>query len=324
MLIYLDWNILNKIEKKSDLQIEEFKVYDFIENFVKLDGVFTPYSNAHLHDLIRGYKKNPAFIDKHILTIKNITRDLCICQYWGESNAIFHYRDVAEFFKSAIEEKEFESESFEDLMQSDYEEIKSLVDLQFEVLKSLPVPNEFKKIYQADPIFNVVYPTTKYEMSMFSLCSDLYNFSLLINRDYSLYRALRKFIIMTMNTYKHNDQILKQIKSTSVDIPKYLNIDDIIDQVNIKSKSSKNPHYEQLIDTFFKFDIKGYKSDNAFPNLIDDSLHSFYASHCDYFITNDDRCKHKAMKTYEKLRIETKTLTAEEFYQQVPPPTAVY
>ncbi len=321
MLIYLDWNILNKIEKKSDLPIEEFKVYDFIEKFVKLEGIFTPYSNAHLQDLIRGFKKNPAYIDGHLRTIESITQNLCICQYWGKSDTVFHNRDVTEFFKSAIEEKEFEADSFEDLMQSDYPEVNSLVQLQHELLKSIPVPNEFKKIYQADPIFSIIYPTTRTEMNTFALCSDLYNFSLLINKDYSIYRALRKFIIMTMNKYKHNDQIFKQIKNTTAELPKYLNIDEVIDEVNIKSKSSKNPHYDKLIDTFFKFDIKGYKSDNAFPNLIDDGLHTFYASHCDYFITNDDRCKHKAIKTFEKLQIETKTMTADEFYLQVLPPT---
>ena len=321
MLIYLDWNILNKIEKKYELPIEEFKVYDFLENFVKLEGVFTPYSNAHLQDLIRGFKKNPIYIDGHLQTIENVTKNLCICQYWGKSNTVFHNRNVREFFQSAIDEKEYESDSFEDLLKTDFPEANALLHLQHQLLKSLPVPADFKKIYQADPIFNTIYPTTKSKMNMFALCSDLYNFSLLINKDYSIYRALRKFIIMTMNKYKQNEQILKQIKNTTAELPKYLNLDKVIDEVKIDSKSSKNPHYDKLIDTFFKFDIKGYKSDNAFPNLIDDSLHTFYASHCDYFITNDDRCKHKAIKTFDKLQIETITLTANEFLVSVLPPT---
>jgi hypothetical protein len=321
MLIYLDWNILNKIEKKSELPIEEFKVYEFLENFVKLEGIFTPFSNAHLQDLIRGFKKNPTYIDGHLQTIEKVTQNLCICQYWGKQNTVFHYRDVREFFQSAIDEKEFEADSFEDLLKTDDPEINSIVDLQHDLFKSLPVPKDFKKIYQVDPIFSTIYPTTKNEMNMFALSSDLYNFSLLINKDYSIYRALRRFIIMTMNNYKQNDQILKLVKSTTAELPKYLNFDEVIDEVKINSRSSKNPHYDKLIDTFFKFDIKGYKSDNAFPNLIDDALHTFYASHCDYFITNDDRCKHKAIKTFEKLQIETITMTANEFALNVLPPT---
>ncbi len=113
MLIYLDWNIINKIEKKNDLSKEEFKVYDSIEKFVELEGVFAPYSNAHIHDLLRGFKKNSDYIDGHLGKIKDVTKNLCICQYWGKTETVFHNRDVEEFFRSAIEEKEFEADSFE-------------------------------------------------------------------------------------------------------------------------------------------------------------------------------------------------------------------
>lgn len=50
--------------------------------------------------------------------------------------------------------------------------------------------------------------------------------------------------------------------------------------------------------------IKGYKSDANFNNMFDDGLHTFYASHCDVFITNDVRCKYKAEQTFEKLNIK--------------------
>jgi hypothetical protein len=92
-----------------------------------------------------------------------------------------------------------------------------------------------------------------------------------------------------------------------------LDLETIIDEYKIESKYNKNPQYDRLFDVFFKFDIKGYKSDGQFPNMIDDCLHTYYGSYCDYFITNDDRCKHKAIKTYEKLGISTKVLTAKEF-----------
>ncbi len=203
------------------------------------------------------------------------------------------------------------------LLKHDDQLISSLVTLQHTLLKTLPVQKDFKKIYQLDPIFSVIFPRTRNEMNTFALCSDLYNFSLLINKDYLHYKALRKFIIMTINANKNNDNILKQIKSTTTELPMYLKMDQAIDEVSFKTKISKNPHYDQLIMTFFKFDLKGYKSDNAFPNLIDDGLHTFYASHCDYFITNDERCKHKAIAAFQKLSINTKVMAASEFSSHI-------
>jgi hypothetical protein len=80
----------------------------------------------------------------------------------------------------------------------------------------------------------------------------------------------------------------------------------------IDNKTSNNSAYSKIIDTFFKYDISGYKSDGSFNNMFDDALHSFYAAHFDYFITNDERCKYKAERTFEKLAIKTKVITIKE------------
>jgi hypothetical protein len=62
---------------------------------------------------------------------------------------------------------------------------------------------------------------------------------------------------------------------------------------------------DQILDTFYKYDLKGYKTDGNFNNMFDDSLHTFYAAHCDLFVTKDERCNYKAKKTYERLGITT-------------------
>ena len=46
--------------------------------------------------------------------------------------------------------------------------------------------------------------------------------------------------------------------------------------------------------------------------LFDDALHTFYAAHFDFFITNDDRCKYKAEKTFEKLKVKTEVIKINE------------
>jgi ribosomal protein L28 len=46
--------------------------------------------------------------------------------------------------------------------------------------------------------------------------------------------------------------------------------------------------------------------------MFDDGLHTFYAAHFDFFITNDDRCKFKAEKTYEKMKVCTRVIKIDE------------
>ena len=46
--------------------------------------------------------------------------------------------------------------------------------------------------------------------------------------------------------------------------------------------------------------------------MFDDSMHTFYGAHCDYFVTNDDRCKYKAEQTFKKLKINTVVIKADE------------
>ena len=100
-------------------------------------------------------------------------------------------------------------------------------------------------------------------------------------------------------------------------IPAHLNFDDAWERYTPKTKTSDNPIYQKITDTYYKIDFKGYKSDNKFSNLIDDSLHVFYGAHCDYFVTLDDKCHYKATEIYKLLNIETKALKPNEFLKNI-------
>jgi hypothetical protein len=94
------------------LDKEQFKTFSKIEELIGSKTLICPYSNAHINDLIRGYEVNPTYIPKHLETIARLTNNLCIVQYWGKDQAIWQFRDINEFFKSALEEKEDIPKSF--------------------------------------------------------------------------------------------------------------------------------------------------------------------------------------------------------------------
>jgi len=304
MNVYFDLNIFDRIEKKETLSESDKIVYTELENLVLNGQITVPYSNAHLNDLFRGFQKNPNYIDGHLNNIERLTKNLCICQYWGRKETTWHYREIKEFFKEKESEWEFEPNSFDDL----FSDIPNFY-LPF---KHLPLPKEWKLAYK-DPMFGVMYPKSKIENNMYALMEDIFNLQSRLKSDYSLYRSLKSYLINSMNKLRNNKEMLKSIKSNFKDLPKHLDIFEIADLYGPKSKTSDNGNYSKVIETLYKYDLKGYKTDGNFNNMFDDSLHTFYGGQCDFFVTNDDRCKYKAEETFKRLKIKTIVIKAEEY-----------
>lgn len=306
--VYLDWNVFDRIEKKAE------PIYHEIEKLIRERAIITPYSNAHINDLVRGYEKNPSFVQAHLKTLKGLTNNLCIVQYWGQENTTWHYREVVEFFNSALENVETLSKSFTDLI--DWDET-GLWELQLSLLRTQNLPVEFKQIFKANPVFNLIFPKSKIEMNMLALCEDLFDFSNNAKKDFSLYKTLRSYVNQSRLKFKQQPKVYREIDKIMAGIPAHLNFDEIWDKYAIKNKTSDNSVYQKITDTYYKIDFKGYKADEKFSNLIDDSLHVFYGAHCDYFVTIDDKCHYKATEVYNDLKISTKALKPNDFLEDI-------
>ena len=306
MTAYIDLNIFDRLEKLDKLEQPEKGLYQTLFSLLSDKHISTVYSNAHLNDLFRGYQKNPTYIDGHLANIKSFTGNLCICQYWGEKAAKLHYRDIFEFFKEKITDWEFEPNSYDDLFKD-----QPLMRQAVELFKLVPLPPEFKKGY-VEPMFGVMYPLSKMSNNYYALQSDIYNFQSRLKSDYGLYKSFRTYLLTSIHKIRNNKELIKSINSNFKNLPKHLELTDIFDTYTPNNRTRDNSMYSKVIDVFFKYDLAGYKSDGHFNNMFDDALHTFYAAHFDYFITNDDRCKYKAEKTYDKLKIKTKVIKIDE------------
>ncbi|KQM68209.1 hypothetical protein ASE74_24135 [Pedobacter sp. Leaf216] len=195
-VIYMDWNIFNKLEHLEDLETEIQSQYLLLYRMITKGYFMTPYSNAHISDLSRGYHKDPSYTPGHLANITELTKNLCLTQYWGESKAKWHYREPSEYLLAAIKDNDEMATTFADLLGSisDDELGSALANLQTTLLKITPIPNTFKQIYSLNPIFNSIYPRTKTEMNVYALCEDLYSFSYKVRNDYVLYKNFRKFL----------------------------------------------------------------------------------------------------------------------------------
>jgi hypothetical protein len=310
--VYLDWNVFDRIEKAGNLPPSDRETFEQIESLITNNSIITPYSNAHINDLIRGYNNNPTFISKHLETLKRLTNNLCIVQYWGHSNTTWHFRDVEDFFYSALEDIETTPKSFKDLMNQ-----TELSESRFEALRLTPIPPNIKDSYKAYPIFSAMFPRTMTEMNLLAMCEDLFEFYQTIKKDYILFKSLRTFVNESRAELKKQENIFRGIDELTSGIPTHLSFDDAWEQYLPKTKTSDNPVYQKITNTYCKIDFKGFKSDEKFSNLIDDSLHVFYGAQCDFFITIDNKCRYKAIETYNQLEINTKVLEPKEYLETI-------
>ena len=144
MNVYLDTNIFDRLEKIDSLEVIEKENYQKLYNAIIRGKIIVPYSNAHLNDLYRGYLKNPSYIEKHLSTLDAFTKDLCICQYWGDKEVLLHRRNVREFFENKKSDLEDETLRWADLI-NDYPHMQ----LTMELKKRKPLPPQMKKIGRA-------------------------------------------------------------------------------------------------------------------------------------------------------------------------------
>lgn len=306
MYVYLDLNIFDRLEKINSLELSERKDYQLLLDFIEQGNIKIPYSNAHLNDLFRGFQKNPNYIDSHLNSIESLTNNLCVCQYWNNSNVTWHTRSIKEFFEQKKEDWEFETGSFSELFEDD-----AMMQSVINLYKMLPLDSSFKQGYK-DPLFGVMFPSSKIHNTFYSLMEDIYNFQSRLKSDYTLYKSFKTSLIQSVQKMNNNKELMKSMSANFKDLPKHLQVIDLAEQYQPHEKTSENKQYSRIIDLFFKYDLNGYKTDGNFNNMFDDALHCYYGSQCDVFITNDDRCKYKAEKTYEKLNIKTKVIKSNQ------------
>ncbi len=320
MLVYLDWNIFSNIRNigSSHMSSEDNLLFMKLHLMILKKTIRVPYSNAHINDLLRGHAKNQNYTEGDLEIIKRLTNNLCLTQYWKESDARWHYRDPNEFFFTALDDiNSMPDKSYTELLSTE-----GLPDMTFyyEMMRKAALPSGFSALYKQDPIFSKIYPRSKVSPNMLSLCEDIYELTKAMKKDYRIYKELKIYIAkMKAKMGKQAAVINKLVKEDQT--PKQLTWNDVwestVADAQNKNKISENPVYQKITDTYVRINFQGHKSDEVFTNMIDDSMHVFYGAHCNYFVTLDDRCHYKAVETYKKLGITTQALKPKDFLDEM-------
>ena len=145
--------------------------------------------------------------------------------------------------------------------------------------------------------FPIIFNAFRYHASNFSLDRDKFMFELGIDKN-------------KINNY------------SSKDVIDHINFllnkkGEILEFENIINLAGTNLH-EKINSIFNLLDVVGYwrdsQTDKSDLARMYDAGHTFFASGCDYFISEDKRARNKAKVAYEFCNIKTKVLSLEELF----------
>ena len=309
--IYCDWNVVSNFKK------DEFKeIRDFISD--NKNSILFPYSPAHFSDLMKSYNPdNSCLFDEDLQTLECLSDKHLL--RWNDKEKILEvlFAKPTEFFEK---EKDFylnysiSNLNFEQIFNDLDNDILGvnfgqLIKSLFQSIPSIvPITNEHSEIMQK------MFPNLKNNSSMWEFMNDsfLMGQKLLENKDY--YKEIRN----TTKPYFHLENC--KIDETIQQIEKFLQTEKtgltFQDYVLSPYKNRKEPvsRYEFYTNAYLMLDMLGCKSDKLpkptdnMQNIQTDAQHSFYAAHCDFFVTSDKKLSYKSQILYKQLNIATKVI----------------
>jgi hypothetical protein len=90
----------------------------------------------------------------------------------------------------------------------------------------------------------------------------------------------------------------------------------IENNIKVTKKENEITKFDYFSNYYLSLDSFGYYRDKALPNLIYDTIHSYYGAHCDFFVTEDDNTYQKTKAVYDKLGISTIVCKPNDFLKE--------
>lgn len=321
--VYFDWNVLTCMKPWAKLKEEDAKLFkELFQRTENQDNIIRPFSNAHLLDLKKSYQKGYHIETyKDIDFISQITKNACLCKYWGSEAPKWHVREPKPFFNEIVENLDFPYNDMGDIVRtiSEIEGGQHLAGI-FDQFKLIPHNIDFKVIDEHIPVLSTILQKSRSQNNYYALMDDVIG---LFNEVFSnplVYKELRK-------TFKELIPVHQSVKSVDTaieELDKYLpktalskSFTELYETNNPKEVESAHIR-DNVVGIYMQLDYVGFKSDKigkkiTYNNLFNDALHAYYGSHCDYYVTGDKDGLSKTRATYKELKLSSKALSPKEF-----------
>jgi hypothetical protein len=304
--VYFDWNVF------SNLQNERNETFASILSILQENSssILLPYSMAHLDDLRRGMGKKEGaqkLIDIDLKFLFDLTAG--------------HYLHLDAETGSLSPRMESPSNLFHGLSKSLNDQSDVLKMLEglgkegndlLELLQKIPgnaVLKDFQSMLNSTEGDRKMFPTFSDDASLLNLIKDLSRLYLNPDEHSQIRREARNDYRRALKIIAHNEwgepfDYLQNILNQNIP---GLNLE------NLSDKTAPLTNWSVFRELYLTLDTFGYYGDSKVPNLIDDVFHSFFAAHCDVFVTDDERTFQKAKAVYKQLNLSVEVCKSVDF-----------
>lgn len=318
--VYLDWNVFSRLENNT----EEYK--KLTQLLSDKDKFMIPYSEAHLADIYRSYKK---------VGWDGINSHLSKIQKYSDSRFVV-YRDDLQFGrKEAQEAMEIYVDAYDNHedMSFDINEILQPFQAILQPLLNFQIPNPLAapKEGEDDTLHKqrlAEAPRTSKDVTKLLGEGETTSFGQIMDGILKMSST-----IMTDNSYnemRNNFQKDLKVNTGRLNNKKFDPMEILNEAAQkLQKLDFMELHQDLLINddiTLFKriveicrqLDFHGFYPENVkeghhLDNVETDYNHIAYASTCDYFIVSDKNARAKANMAFDLLSINVKVLTPTEF-----------
>ena len=297
--IYLDWNIITHLKDEQNSDLFAF----LLENKNKF--IF-PYSKAHIKDLLVSKDANNNYYEQDF----QLLADICehhLLEHEHNINNPYPYKCYP---KDYLEIKNAELELF----SSGFSKCTFYKFLDENGLN----PDYFMSILKKEKIEPFVIPLINKTIgNLADLFSLMFEYGPTLFNDKKTPKQIQSYIQTTTN----DSQYRKIQGSNSTNIFKELDA-AVFPQTNknfvelienpIAERSKSN--LELFTSLYLTLNLSGFFSDKNrnLQNIYTDSEHAYYASSCDFFVSNDSRLREKTDAIYRQYNIQTKIISSDE------------
>ncbi len=323
--IYLDSNIFRYLKSK-----ETSKYASLFEKLVNSKShLIFYYSYAHLSDLSRD-KTDKKFddllfmeqlVDKNFLNLQS-DEQIVNVQIASPNDAFnsMNHTPLSEAinFEELFAEMEIkEDDTFE--IKEAKEKIKLLFNMP---LDDLGIKNLTDPFEDNNPI-NRMLPSLEHNSTLLDLMKGMLQTFTNLNEDPTIWRDFRKHSIQALNTQKFdidiNDDSFNDLLK---DTPLQKSFLEFVEETFKHNKSlEKQRQYYFFLSAYNCLNLLGLDKENnkkvVFASAQNDAQHAYYASHCEYLVSDDEQLLLKAKVLYKLFGIETKVLNLNEFESEI-------
>ncbi len=307
---YLDWNIITHLKENKNDNLRKFML-DSSEK------ILYPYSQAHFQDLMRSAPKDGAhnkWFDKD-LEMLDLLSKTALVDYDVEGKQIGMYvctprqfyeslcADDNPFFCSIPTFNEFMG--MLDQLSGESQVGKLLTRILQSENFNFDLPDLNNSVVQCNTLHDAM-----------EHCMDVAN---VFFKDKKVYKA------HALKIRETSGELQGKIDKSSYD-----NVFDLFDDIIITHEAGNgivdvlrtqlpenvNCDYTLFLSLYILLDIIGYNGDKrrTLENIVTDGIHAYYASYCDFFVTDDRNLFEKAKAIYTKLGIRTKIIDSSQVF----------